>query len=641
MGRDAATFLILLLLAVLPYANILSNQFVYDDGFQVVGNPYAHSFKYLPQIFTTTVWSFLGAQGASNYYRPMMTLGYLLTYQIAGLVPFTFHLVNILLNGIAVWLVYVILRRFGGERVALVAAGLFALHPIHTEPVAWIAAVTDLELAVFYLATFLLYLKLPEGKNKSRARAAMCACFALALLSKEQAITIPILALLFEHFYRDDRTSTLLKEKLSRYGLLWAMAGLYLIVRVIAMRGLARVIMRPSLSWYETVLSAVALLGGYVGKLIWPAHLSPYYIFEASGHVTDVTVLLGFAALACSAILFAILWKRFHTVSFAFLWIFLPLGPALNARWMPASAFGERYLYLPSLGFCWLLSWGAVQLWNGNVAAVPRIVARSVPAFLAVLALAYGVRTVLRNRDWHDNETLYQKIIDTQGDASLIRGNLGSIAFDRGNLQLAERDWLGALATGPTNVHALDGMALLCRSRNRYAESLAYSARGLALRPVDTVGHVSLGVTLAAMGRAAEAEEQFRTATALSPLSIEAHNTYGKFLLLQGRVDEAHAEFERSTDADPNTDAYDGLGDIYLAYQDLPRAEQAYRQALAGNASDGHAHFGLGSVLEFTSRPAEALSHYQRELAADPSDAAAKAAVNRMLADVPPQIPPQ
>src|SRR5580704_8303115 len=101
--RDAVTFLILFILAFLPYSNIFYNQFVYDDGFQVVDNPYAHSFKYLPQIFKTTVWSFQGAQGISNYYRPMMTLGYLLTYQVAGLVPFGFHLVNILLEAIAVW----------------------------------------------------------------------------------------------------------------------------------------------------------------------------------------------------------------------------------------------------------------------------------------------------------------------------------------------------------------------------------------------------------------------------------------------------------------------------------------------------------------------------------------------------------
>src|SRR5579864_3147897 len=102
--RQAVIFLILFLLAFLPYVNTLLNDFVYDDSFQVIGNPYAHSFRYLRPIFTTTVWSFQGAQGVSNYYRPMMTLGYLLTYQIAGAIPFSFHLANLVLNGIAVWL---------------------------------------------------------------------------------------------------------------------------------------------------------------------------------------------------------------------------------------------------------------------------------------------------------------------------------------------------------------------------------------------------------------------------------------------------------------------------------------------------------------------------------------------------------
>jgi tetratricopeptide (TPR) repeat protein len=444
-------------------------------------------------------------------------------------------------------------------------------------------------------------------------------------------MTLPVLVLLFEHFYRDDRSTTAPREKISRYGPLWAVAAIYLAVRVMAMHGLARVVMRPNLSWYETSLSAVALLGAYLGKLIWSVRLSPYYIFVASQHFSDPKILLSVVGLAACAMLFAILWKRAHLVSFALVWIFLPLGPVLNARWMPSSVFGERYLYLPSLGFCWLLGWAAVQTWSGSVPVAPRIAARAVPALLGILALAYGLKTISRNRDWRDNETLYQKVIDTQGDASLIRANLGSVAFDRGNLKLAEQDWLDALATGPTNVHALDSMALLRRSQNRYGESLDYSAKALRARPEDTFSHVNLGVTLAAMRRTSEAEEQLRKATALAPLSTNAHNTYGKFLLLQGRVDEARTEFERSADADFSTDAYDGLGDIFLGGQDFPRAERSFRKALSGNPSDAQAHFGLARVLEFTGRTTEALEEYQKELSADPSDPAAKAAVNRLL----------
>jgi Tfp pilus assembly protein PilF len=637
-NRDVTTFLILFLLAFLPYSNIFFNWFVYDDSFLVVSNPYAHSFRYLRQILTTSAWSFFGAQGISNYYRPIMTLEFLLSYQIAGPVPFSFHMISTLLNGIAVCLVFLILRRLSGERVALVAAGLFALHPIHTEPVAWIASVGDLDLAVFYLATFLFYLKLPESKDRAWPRAMMCISFALALLSKETAMTLPVLVMLFEHFYRDDRFTTTLKEKFLRYGALWIVAALYLTVRAAIMGGIAAVVMRPNLSWHDTVLSAIALIGRYIGKLVWPVRLSAFYAFHPSQHFTDAKVLLGLAGIALCAILFAALWKRAHIVSFALVWVFLPLGPVMNARWMPAGVFGERYLFLPSVGFCWLFAWSAVQIWNGSVPAVPRLAARAVPALLCIVALMYGVRTVSRNRDWGDEALLYRGATDAQDDSSVIRTNLGSIAINRGNLELAEREWQQALAIDPTNAYALDDMALLRQRQNRYLESIDYSRRALRFLPAYTTAHINLAETLAAMKRTAEADWQFRVATTLSTLSTRAHNSYGKFLLAQGRSEDARAEYERSVAADFNAEASDQLGDIYSAWQDFPRAEKAYRNALAANQFDTRAHFGLGRVLEFTRHPADALREYESGLVMDPSDAVAKAAAIRLRASASAQV---
>ena len=78
--RDATAIGILILLAVLPYANSLRNGFVYDDNTQVLNNPYVQNFSHLGDIFSTTVWSYVGAQGVTNYYRPMMTFSYLLLY---------------------------------------------------------------------------------------------------------------------------------------------------------------------------------------------------------------------------------------------------------------------------------------------------------------------------------------------------------------------------------------------------------------------------------------------------------------------------------------------------------------------------------------------------------------------------------
>src|ERR1700730_18183483 len=147
--REIVTFLVLSVLAFLPYANTLLNTFVYDDYFQVVENPYVHSFRYLREIFATTVWSFQGANGITNYYRPLMSFGYVLVYQIAGAVPFSFHLANVALNVVGVLLVFSVAGGMSGDRVGLTAAVLFAVHPLHTESLAWMAAVTDLELSVF------------------------------------------------------------------------------------------------------------------------------------------------------------------------------------------------------------------------------------------------------------------------------------------------------------------------------------------------------------------------------------------------------------------------------------------------------------------------------------------------------------
>ena len=102
--------------ATLPYLNILFNGFVYDDDTQVVQNPYVQSFRYLKEIFTTHVWSFRGV-AVSNYYRPMMTFGYLVCYQLFGMQAYGFHLVSLLLHVLVVCLVFVLTERLTGDRV--------------------------------------------------------------------------------------------------------------------------------------------------------------------------------------------------------------------------------------------------------------------------------------------------------------------------------------------------------------------------------------------------------------------------------------------------------------------------------------------------------------------------------------------
>ena len=193
----------------------------------------------------------------------------------------------------------------------------------------------------------------------------MVGSFVLALLSKEQAVTLPLTAMIFEHFYRGDRASTTWRQKVSRYGVLWLLVVVYVLFRIGFFGAFAPVQLTRNVSWYEAILSAAPLAGKYLWKMIWPVHLIAYYPFHKSVTPLDPRVLAGVAALGLCALAFVVLWKRHHRVSFGFIWFFINIAPVLNSRWLGPNVFTERYLYLPSVGLCWVAAWGIREIWTG------------------------------------------------------------------------------------------------------------------------------------------------------------------------------------------------------------------------------------------------------------------------------------
>ena len=350
--------------AALPYLNTLRNGFVSDDEMQVLHNPYIRNFHHLVRIFTTPAASYVGVE-TPKYYRPLMNVGYLLCYQVFGPHAFGFHLVNIVLHVLVVCAVFLLTKRmFQDRNLALMAAVLFAIHPIHSEAVAWIAASPDLQLSLFYLLTFWFFLAVaqPGGRFSYFAQLAMAGSFVLAIFSKEQAVTLPLLATVYEHFYRPDRAETRPAQKVLRYAVLWLLTVLYLLFRVRVLGALTSGSSLNQLTWFQTFVSAIALVGQYLWKVLWPVDLRVFCPFHPSAGLFDPAVVGGVATLAVCCALFFFLWRRAKPLSFGLVWMLVTLAPVLNARWMPIFAFAERYLYLPSVGFCWLLGWGFLRL---------------------------------------------------------------------------------------------------------------------------------------------------------------------------------------------------------------------------------------------------------------------------------------
>src|SRR5262245_42454155 len=157
----------LVVFCFIAYVNGLAGEFVWDDQVQLFRNANIRTVDNIPRAFTSSLWSFMYSQdpAADNrvydrYYRPMQTVIYIVVYQLAGLSPYAYHFTNLILHCAATILVFLICLELGlNIFIALAAGALFAVHPVHTEAVTWIAGVGDLACGTFYFAALLTFLK--------------------------------------------------------------------------------------------------------------------------------------------------------------------------------------------------------------------------------------------------------------------------------------------------------------------------------------------------------------------------------------------------------------------------------------------------------------------------------------------------
>jgi tetratricopeptide (TPR) repeat protein len=630
----------LLAVSFLVYANCVWNGFVFDDHSQIEHNPWVHSFKYTGKLFGTSLLAQQGKQAAPNFYRPTVNFGFLVCYKLFGTSPAGFHLVNIFLNCIVVWLVF----RVGSELLAnewsgLIAALVFALHPIHTEPVAWIDGISDPEVTVFYLLTFLLFLKL-SSEAASRSvwlRPGMLGTFALALLAKEPAMTFPVLATAYEHWYRADRATTSWTQKFARYAGFWILLFAYLGVRAASVGRLAPADLHTDISRREMIFSALALVGQYAKKLCWPWPLIAFYPFQKSEHLLEPQVLLGLGVAGLFALAFVLLWTRARNYTFVLLWMCLTIAPALNVRWMTASVFAERYLYLPSVGFSWLVGGAALWMWQrterrNERGTRERGLRWAIGAAGVGLAAISSYAIVKRNREWRSDLDLVVSSLATQPDSAHMHAEYGLFQWNAGEHDAAEREWQLALHYNPESAEALANLGFVRFEEKEYDEATAFLQRAIALKPRFAAPHIQLGKVYAAEGKTDLAETEFRLGLEIHPTNTEALNSLGEFYLKQGRLSEAAEQFRASVEIYPDLQPWSSLGEIYDRENQPEQAREAWEQVLTFERFNPHAHRSLGQIYLSQEQWARAQSEFQMCLLMDEKDTVALAGLAKIRA---------
>lgn len=635
-GRDAAMYAFLSVVGLLPFLNTLAFGFAYDDDQQILTNPYLRSFHYLKQILTTPVWSFKYANIPTNYYRPLMSLEYFVLYQAYGPLSYIYHLANVVLNAFVVVLLFAVTRRiFKSTPVAFVTAILFAVHPIHTETVAWIADVVDLQLAAFLLLAFWFYLDLEDSARPEwRTYTAIGIFFGLAILSKEPAVVFPAVVTFYEHTCRADRPQTTWAQKFKRYAPFWLLAGIYLACRVALMGGLVPKLQRASLPWGRAILSSFALFNEYMNKLVWPGHAALFDTFHPSVSMTDWQVLCGAAWAILLCLLAGYFWRRNPRLVFAGVWMVLILAIALNARWMATNVFAERYLYVPSIGFCWIVASGAIAIWNSGFAANSKAVRNALAGVFVVLTVLLAVQTALRDRDWRNDRTLFTAAVTRNPNDADLRANLGLIFWNDHDPEAGIQEWKTGLERNPDGVWVLNNLAMAYNEQEKYEEAIPLVRHAIELRPHFSYAHLNYGIALAGLGDPTAADSQYQSAVIDSPLDPFIRNQYGEFLLKAGEIDKARVQYQMSLNSLVNSDALDKLGDIAIQRGDTSLAESHFRESSLLEPYDAHAHYELVIIYGNSGRTAEALREYklaqQTDPGADELGQNAKAVVDRI-----------
>jgi Tfp pilus assembly protein PilF len=623
----------LLILSFGLYANSIFDGFVFDDHPQIEQNPYVHSFKYVGLLLTTPMSLNQGLQAPPNIYRPLTNLLFLCSYKLFGLSPYGFHLVGILLHCVVVWLVFLVgAQLFANESLGLLAAVLFAFHPVHVEPVTWVNGVADPLMSALFLTSFWFYLRLQElqtTRQKSIYMGALIAAFVPALLAKETAMTFPVLITIFEHWYRTDRLQTSWREKLSRYAPIWAAFTAYLSLRVWSLGHLLPAQMRSNMSSQDAFYSTFALIAQYAAKLVWPTPLIAFYPFRASTSLLDVRVLLGVAVTILLVSAFVFLYRRSPLYSFAILWMCLTIAPTLNPRWMMAAVFAERYLYLPSVAFCWIVAGGLLWIWH--VAGSKRPAFRWLTASLLTAVLCLAVRaTVARTFDWRTDRSLVMSTLAALPDYAHMHVEYGLFKWGDGDHAEAERQWKLALQLRPDSVEAMASLGMAELDSKQYDEALSWLQRAIEIRPDFALPYMYVAQVYDAQGKTSAAEAEYQRSLDILPTNAAALNAFGQFYLDHGRPEEAAKQFRAAVNIRSELQPWMKLGKIYDQSGDAEMAFEAWSHVVQFEPLDPQAHRSLGQIYLARNQLADAQNQFQMCLLMNSADPVALAGLEKI-----------
>jgi tetratricopeptide (TPR) repeat protein len=596
MRRTLWISLALAALTVVLYAPVLRCQFLtFDDQAYVTENRLVRAGLTLHGIEMA-----FRVPTAGNWH-PLTMLSHMLDCQIYGLRPWGHHLTNVLFHAANSVLLFLLLARMTGAlwRSALVA-GLFVIHPSHVESVAWVAERKDVLSSFFLFLALGAYLRYVKKSNGRRVVSlGVVLLFALALMAKSMAVTLPFLLLLLD-FWPLGRVRTggwsgwrpLIVEK-------WPLLGLSAIWCVVTIwaQGIGQAVATSAtLPIAERIIHTPIAYLTYMRLLVFPWHLSAYYPYH---HQEPVLWGIG-AAAALALITWLALVERGRRpyLAVGWLWFLGMLVPVIGLVQVGGQAWADRYVYLPSIGLFLIVVWGGAE-WAARHPSVKLFIPAAGAALVAVTAVELHY--------WKDTATLFRRAMEVTSGNYLAMTLVGSMEADQGKLDEAISLYRQAVALKPIypEAHFFLGRAL--ERKKQTQEAMAEFQQALRLRPDFDSAHVMVGLLLAQEQEFDQAIAHYQAALKANPESAAAESDWGMVEMREGHWTASVAHYEKAVRLDPEREeAHNNLGIGYLQTGRIAEGIRELREALKLNPGNTETRYNLGQALNQQGQWAEA-----------------------------------
>jgi len=506
---------VLLSVTLWVYAPLRDASFLnFDDNVHISRNPFIREFSWagIKDIFTTSV---------NKTYVPLTELSFALQYRLSGFDAPAFHLVNIILHVFVCFLVLGLGRRMGLEpAAALLAAVIFAVHPMHVEAVAWVTARKDVLYAFFYLIAvhqYLTYLQSMNLRQKRRAYILMLIAGLLSALAKPMALSLPLILLVFDWYFKRTRSLKMLTDKIP---VALVIVPPVMVTHLLFLRDVPWVWPESFLLWNWTCVFyplKFLELGRYMYLYWLPRPLSwanPAYSWAVA--VSAAFLMLLWRLRKNRWLIFAVVYY----LASAFFMFRMDFGSELNM-------VGDRYFYLPGLGVCLALGQALLVFAKRIERMFPpgkwRLGAVVCVLLIAVLAVKGRRQTEI----WHDSEAFwqYQYTVEPRPATALTLYNWGyGIMLSEG--LLTHTDDLPA-EWNMRYQPAGNQLSRIARIRELFAQALF-------IKPDYVNVHYLNGVLALRLGENAQAEASWRTVLSIEPQNFLALYALGRLKMQQG-----------------------------------------------------------------------------------------------------------